>query len=72
VTLLRLVRTVIRCLQMSACAFLPEDLDSMQISLFAHLGEGAPIILGDRPDHIGLKRNMGPNLRFTSACALKT
>ena len=31
----------------------------MQISLFAHLGEGAPIILGDRPDHIGLKRNMG-------------
>jgi hypothetical protein len=50
-----------------ASAFLPERLDSMQISLFAHLGEGASIILGDWPDHIGLKRNVGRNLKFTSA-----
>jgi hypothetical protein len=51
---------------MSACAFLPDSLDSMQMSLFAHFAEGASMILGGRPDHIGLKRNVGRNLKFTS------
>jgi hypothetical protein len=36
---LALVRTLIRYLQMSACAFSPEGSDSAQISIFADLGE---------------------------------